>query len=247
MSHEETFSAALRAELDAVVARYEALVRALASARGGESDTLRAEAARLAAENQRLSSIAAEQRAEIKALGARVAVLDRSLAEAVARADRLEGEAHAAMESTLSYEEQFTSERRFVEACKDLAGTLLAEALSTALGRPLDPGSATYAALKARGLEPALIAAFKDRGRTAAAAPLLERERTALAALAMIASCDLVVPASGTRFSAGSMEKASLVSSPAEEGNVVDCTMPGLRRAGTEGALVFPRVVVASG
>ncbi len=247
MGHEESFSAALRAELDAVVARYEALVRALAAARGGESDALRAEAARLAGENQRLSSVAAEQRAAIAALEARVAGLDASLADARARADKLEGEAHAALEATLSYEEQFTGERRFVEACRDLGGTLLAEALATALGRPIEPGSATYAALKARGLESALVAAFKDRGRTASAAPLLERERNALAALAMIASCEVVVPAAGTRFSAGSMEKGSLVSSPSEEGNVVDCTMPGLRRAGTEGALVFPRVVVASG
>ena len=247
MSSEETFSAALRAEIDAIVARYEALVRALASARGRETDALRAEAARLAGENQRLSAAATDHRAAVATLEARVGLLERSLEEARARAQQLEGEAHAALEATLSYEEQFTGERRFVEACKDLAGTLLGEALAAAVGRPLEPGSATYAALKARGLEAALVAAFKDRGRSAASAPLLERERNALAPLATTASCDLLVPTAGTRFSAASMEKASLVSAPAEEGNVIDCTMPGLRRAGTDGALVFPKVVVASG
>ncbi len=131
---EETFAAALRAELDAVVARYEALVRALASARSHETDALRAEAARLAGENQRLAAAAADHRAALAALEARVAGLDRDLAEARARADRLEGEAHAALEATLSYEEQFTAERRFVEACRDLGGTLLGDALAAAAG-----------------------------------------------------------------------------------------------------------------
>ena len=68
---EETFAAALRAELDAVVARYEALVRVLASAGGRETEALRAEAARLAAENQKLRGEADARAAELAALRAR--------------------------------------------------------------------------------------------------------------------------------------------------------------------------------
>ena len=80
-----------------------------------------------------------------------------------------------------------------------------------------------------------------------AQAPLLEREKSALPGMAAAAGCELIAPATGTKFSPQSMEKASTVSEPAEEGNVVECAMPGLRRSGTEGALVFPRVVVATG
>jgi hypothetical protein len=244
---DETFAAALRAELDAVVARYEALARALATLGSRETEALRAEAARLAAENQKLRADAADQRVEVASLRMRVEDLGRELADARARARQLEAEAQAALSATLAYEEQFAAERRFVEASRDLGGSLLGEALVAAAGRPLDASSATYAALKARGLEAALCNAVKDRGRSAASAPLLERERSALQALAAIAGCELIAPSPGTRFSAASMEKAGLVSEPAEEGNVVECAVPGLRRAGTDGALVFPRVVVATG
>ncbi len=244
---DESFSSALRVELDAVVGRYEALVRAVASLGGRETEALRAEAARLAAENQKLRSEAGDQKAEIAALQTRVEDLDRALADARGRAEKLEGVAHAAMEQTLSYEEQFTAEKHFVEACRDLGGSLLGEALAAAVGRPLEVGSATYAALKARGLETSLVNAVKDRGRTSVSAPLLERELRALQALAMIAGCELITPGAGTRYSAASMERAGSVSDPAEEGNVIACAVPGIRRAGTEGALVFPRVVVATG
>jgi hypothetical protein len=245
--HDPSFAGALRAELDAVVARYEALVRALASAGGRETEALRAEAARLAAENQKLRADADARAAELASLKTRAEDLARDLAEARARADRLEGVAQAAVEQTLSYEEQFTAERRFVEAARDLAGSLLGEALAAVAGQPFTPGSATYAALKARGLEATLAAAVKARGRTAGSAHLLDRERAGLQALAAVAGCELITPAAGTRFSATTMEKAGQVSEPAEEGNVVACAVPGLRRIGTEGALVFPRVVVATG
>jgi hypothetical protein len=247
VSHDETFAEALRAEIVAVVCRYEALVRTVTALGSRETDALRAEAATLAADNHRLRAAAAEARDELTTLRARVADLSRDLEEARVRADRLEGQAHAAMEATLSYEEQFTAEKRFVEAGRDLTGSLLGDALVAAAGRALDATSASYAALKARGLTAALTAALKDRGRTALSAPLLEKERTALVALAMIAGCELVTPEPGTRFVAASMEKAGQVSEPAEEGNVIECALPGLRRAGTEGALVFPRVVVATG
>jgi hypothetical protein len=247
---DETFAAALRAEIDAVVGRYEALVRALGALGGREVEALRAandRAAALAAENQRLRAEAADRKAEVAALTARVTELSGALDEARTRAERLAGEAHAALEATLSYEEQFAPEKRFLEAARDLGGSLLGEALVAAVGRPLEAGSAAYAALKSRGLEASLVAAVRDRGRSVASAPLLPRERAALVGLAAAASCDLIAPAAGTRFSAGAMEKASTVSEPAEEGNVLECAIPGLRRAGTEGALVFPRVVVATG
>jgi hypothetical protein len=173
--------------------------------------------------------------------------LGRELAEARSRADRLQGVAQAAVEQTLSYEEQFTAEKRFVEAAQDLGGSLLGEALAAVVGRALAPGSATYAALKARGLEATLAAAVKDRGRTAGTAHLLDRERAGLQALAAVAGCELITPPAGTRFSAAVMEKAGQVSEPAEEGNVIACAVPGLRRVGTDGALIFPRVVVATG
>jgi hypothetical protein len=244
---EDTFAAALRTELDAVVARYEALSRAVAQLGNRETDALRTEAARLAAENHKLRAEASDYKAEAQRLHARVEELQRALDAAHARAERLEGEAHAALEATLSYEEQFTSEKRFVEAARDLGGSLLGEALAAAVGRALEASSASFAALKARGVEAALSAALKDRGRSVATAPLLERERSALTALATIAGCELIAPGPGTRFSAAAMEKAGQVSEPAEEGNVIACALPGLRRAGTEGALVFPRVVVATG
>ena len=101
--------------------------------------------------------------------------------------------------------------------------------------------------MKGRGLEIILTSTFKERGRSIVQAPLLERERAALPGIAAAAGCELVVPAPGTRFAATAMDKASSVSQPAEEGNVVECLMPGARRSGTEGALVLPRVVVATG
>jgi hypothetical protein len=244
---EETFAAALRAEIDAVVGRYEALVRALAQAGGRETEALRAEASRLAAENQRLHAAEVEARAAIARLETRVADLTRELAEVRARGEKLEEEARSASARTAAYEEQFTAEKAFVDACRDLRDTLLGEAFAGTLGRPLEASTAVYAALKSRGLEGALVSAFRDRGKSAVSAPLLERERAALPAVAAAAGCELITPPAGTRFSAQSMEKASTVSDPAEEGNVVDCAMPGLRRSGTEGALVFPRVVVATG
>jgi hypothetical protein len=243
----ETFAAALRAEIDAVVGRYEALVKALAEMSRRDADALRADAARLVGENERLRAEAAAQGVEVTRLQARLAEVERALAEAATRGEKLERDAQAALEASAAYEEQFAGEKKFVEACRELGGSLLGEALAGAVGRELSATSATYAALKARGLEAALVTAVKDRGRSSGQASLLDRERIALAALAAVAGCELITPAAGTKFTAASMEKAASLSDPAEEGNVVGCAMPGLRRAGTEGALVFPRVVVATG
>jgi hypothetical protein len=246
-----TFAAALRAEIDAVVVRYEALARAheetLSAFRTREMDGLGKELAEARVERDRLRVEATEQRSEIATLRAEVQTLSRELEAAVSRASALEGAAREAGETARALSEQFASEDRFVTACSGLEGSLLGEALKSALGRDLAPNPATYAALKGRGLEIILTLTFKERGRSIVQAPLLERERTALPGIAAAAGCELVIPAPGTRFAAAAMDKASSVSQPAEEGNVVECLMPGGRRSGTEGALVLPRVVVATG
>ena len=250
----ETFANALRAEIDAVVVRYEALVAsqretfALAAAR--EADALRAEIAALREGRDRGAAEIAELRAEIAALRIRADVgarAEAALTEARARIEALEREVRAGNAAASALQEQFAAEGRFVESHGALAGTLFAEAVRGALGREIEPSPAAYAALKAKGLEAVLVNAFKDRGRSISQAPLLERERTALAPLAAAAGCELVVPDAGIRFSSSSMDKAATAHDPAEEGNVVQCLLPGLRRAGTEGALVFPRVLVATG
>lgn len=243
----ETFAGALRAEIEAVVARWDALAaareEALAAARDGKVAALEAEIERLRAE-------AAERRADEEtadALRARVGELVREITDARAKIRELEDQARAALETTHELEVQFSAERRFVTACRGLGGSLLGEALKAAVGREIESSSATYGALKARGLEVVVTQAMKERGRSAVSAPLLERERGALPEIAAAAGCELIVPPAGTRFSALAMEKASTVSDPAEEGNVIECLVPGVRRSGTDGALVFPRVVVASG
>jgi hypothetical protein len=246
-----TFAAALRAEIDAVVARYEALARAheetLSAVRARESDALGQELAVIRVERDRLRIEAGEQKAEIATLRAEIQAISRDLEAARGRASALEGAAREAGETARALSEQFAAEDRFVTACAGLDGSLLGEALKSALGREIAANPATYAALKGRGLEIILSLTFKERGRSVVQAPLLERERAALPGLAAAAGCELVTPTPGTRFAATSMDKASSVSQPAEEGNVVECLIPGARRSGTEGALVLPRVVVATG
>jgi hypothetical protein len=246
-----TFAAALRAEIDAVVARYEALARAheetLSAFRARETEALGQELALARVERDRLRVETGEQKAEIATLRAEVRALSRDLEVAGSRASELEGAAREAGEAARALSEQFAAEDRFVTACSGLEGSLLGEALKSALGREIVPNPATYAALKGRGLEVILTLTFKERGRSIVQAPLLERERAALPGIAAAAGCELLIPAPGTRFAAGAMDKAGSVSQPAEEGNVVECLMPGGRRTGTEGALVLPRVVVATG
>ena len=237
----ETFSAALRAEIEAVVMRYEALVssRVEAAERDGSAGA-RDELAKLRAERDEMSR-------ELATLRVQRERLSLELDGARERIAALEAEVRAGVAAASALEEQFSAEKRFVSACDEVSGTMLEGALRSAIGRDLAASPALYAALKAKGLEGVLVGAFKERGRTIAHAPLLERERAPLSALASAAGCELVAPTAGTRFSTSSMEKAATASDPAEEGNVVDCLLPGLRRAGTEGLLVFPRVRVATG
>lgn len=247
----ETFAAAMKAELDAVVARYEALVRAhseaLAAAQGAARDR---EMSAKSAEAAAFQSEAASLKAEVASLRAENLALSTEVASLKAENERLRAETErlgAVAAAAQAIEETFSSERKFVEACAGMEGSLLMESIRGAFGRDLGASPSIYAALKGRGLDGLLTQAIKDRGRSAVHAPLLERERAALAALAAAAGCDLIVPKAGARFSSSSMDKASTASEPAEEGNVLECLIPGLRLTGTEGALVFPRVVVASG
>jgi hypothetical protein len=233
------------------VARYEALCRAheetLSVVRARDSEALGQELASARVERDRLRIEAGEQKAEIATLRVEIQAISRDLEVARARAAELEGAAREAGETVRALSEQFAAEDRFVTACAGLEGSLLGEALKTSLGREIVANPATYAALKGRGLEIILSLTFKERGRSVVQAPLLERERAALPGLAAAAGCELLTPTAGTRFTATAMDKASSVSQPAEEGNVVECLIPGARRSGTEGALVLPRVVVATG
>lgn len=254
----ESFADALRIELAAVVTRYEALVKAHAEAlsleRDRKEEELRGEIAALKAEVERLRAgesegqgVTAKLRAQVDELTAELGRAREEAAQERKKAAEAAARAETATEAAQALEGTFVAEKRFAEACRGLEGSLLMEAIRGALGRDIDATPATLAALKARGLELLLTQSVKERGRSAPAAPLLERERAALPGLAASAGCELFTPQAGTRFSAASMDKASTVSDPAEEGNVVECLVPGIRLAGTEGALVFPRVVVAAG
>jgi len=254
----ETFSNALRSEIDALLTRYEALVKARLEDQerlgSRDADSLRIEMAALRHErdtfSRELSSLRSERddlQHKLSSLKTEREGLERELSRLTSENETLREQAQAGAAAASALEEQFASEKRFVLACASSSGTMLDDALKTAIGRDLDPGPALYSALKSRGLEVVLVAAVKDRGRTVAQAPLLEREKSVLPALATAAGCDLVIPTHGTRFQSSSMDKAATAIDPAEEGNVVECLLPGLRRAGTEGSLVFPRVRVATG
>ncbi|MCS6902301.1 MAG: hypothetical protein RMJ98_21905 [Myxococcales bacterium] len=301
----DPFAHALRAEIEAIIARYEALTRAhqetLAAAREHEISKLRNDLASLLADRQRARAQEAEVRAQLRASQERTVQLERSLEdtrkqldEARRRAEILQAEARAAVDrerdearkakadlqalldeahrqldqaraeatrrlaqvegalrevrqEAESLSEAFASERAFVEACQAIEGTALHEALRQAFGEDFSLQPSTYAALKARRLDAILTHAFKERGRLIIAAPLSPIERAALPRLAGASGCELIEPEQGVRFSSSSMDKAGVQPDPAEEGNVLGCLMPGLRLVGTEGALVFPRVIVASG
>lgn len=272
----DAFSAALRAEIEAVVARYEALARAhqesLFAIREQEVAKLRADVATLIAERERGKQAEADLKARLAESMTRAERLERELAtaraaiedeqrqtrEAKARAEALAAESRRRVEqlgaeleraqsTAASLGEAFATERSFVEATRGLEGTLLYESLRAALGVEPAPSPSVFSELKSRRPETVLLQTVKDRGRTAASAPLSERESQALRKLAEAAGCELIVPERGVRFSSASMEKGATRSDPAEEGNVLDTLVPGLRMAGTEGAMVFPRVLVATG
>jgi hypothetical protein len=272
----DPFVLALRAEIEAIVARYEALSRshqeALAAAREHEITKLRNDLAALLADRERTRAQEADARSQLKAAQERASLLECSLAdtkkqldearrqldevrrqldearaEASKRLAQVEGALREVQQEAESLSEAFASERIFIETCQSIAGTSLYDALRQAFGDEFSPQPSTYAALKARRPDAILTHAFKERGRLIVTAPLTTVERAALPRLAEASGCELIEPEQGVRFASSSMDKASTRPDPAEEGNVLDCLMPGLRLVGTEGALVFPRVLVASG
>lgn len=271
-----SFSQALRAELDAVIARYEALVRArqewLASSHSQKSqslrddlrvaeqerDRLRAEIATLEQKVAKLEGKLEQRSAEITTLREKVeAERERTLeassraAESLAEARLQIGELTAKLdlvaEESRVFEATFAAEVSFVEACLELSNTALLDAIEHTSGATMALEPAVYGALKAERLDVVLTRAVRHRGRSVVDKPLERDERKGLEALADAAGCELIVPELGARFSNDEMEKVATAPDPAEEGNVLACLMPGLRLAGSEGALVFPKVKVAVG
>ncbi len=265
----DPFAAALRAELDAVVARYEAMARAhheaLAGATRERAEAAQRQAESLAVERDALRARDADARSRLSQLSARVEALEADAtrdrarfeaelgrereraARAEERAEALARELAVARQAGEALEGAFAAERAFVEAALTVRDAPLFGALGLGLGRPLESTPAAFAALKERRPDAVLAFALKERGRLLAQTPLGAAERVALTRLAEAADGELIDPAPGTRFSSQAMEKAGTVSDPAEEGNVARCALPGLRLRGTDGALVFPRVVVATG
>jgi len=203
-------------------------------------------------ERNSVNAAAAQLRAQKKQLEEQVAELSQKLSEATEALEQERQRARTAssMADELSEDmkvlaDAFAKETAFVAAAAELAGTKLGRALEQALGRPLGADAATYAELKAARPDVVLTHAFKSRGRRIVTQPLGAEERAALDSLAAAAGCELIEPELGTRFSSLSMDKADTAPDPAEADNVLECLMPGLRLAGSDGSLVFPRVRVA--
>jgi predicted RNase H-like nuclease (RuvC/YqgF family) len=263
------FPQALRAELDAVILRYEALVRlqheALAAAHERDAGAMRAERDRLQDRvlefTQRVNKLETtlEQRDErIATLQMKVEEETRRANDASMRADRAMAEAHEQIarlhakldltaEESRVFADVFASEIAFVKACEGEKDSSLIDAIREAAGCDLEATPSAYGALKQARLDVVLTRAVRERGKTAIELPLSQGERTALTALAQAAGCELIEPPLGARFDAEMMDKVATALDPSEEGNVLACSMPGLRLAGTEGALVFPKVKVAAG
>ena len=252
MSREESpWSVALRASLDAVVLQFEAQVRALHELQAQREHTLRAE---LTVKDDALRSARAEIAAKDDALRALDAALQREAAEAARLREALrvaESDAVRARQSLAEKSqeldvlgEQFAAEAGFVEGALLAASSVLTDALTAALGAPLEPNPQCYGALKSKRMDLVLGAAMRERGRTVARAPLTEAEGRALAAMATAAGCELAPVTRGTRYASATMEKVGTRVDPADEDLVLECAMPGLRILGAPGLAVQPRVIV---
>ncbi len=261
----EPFVTALRAEIDAVVARYEAMVRAHQEAVDAVSQdqlrTLKARTDVLERERTELVSALQAREAEAARLHARIAELEQTLTqsrEAAARAalaadqaeqhtQRLQARLDEVAGLSRMLDEVFDGERRFVAAYQRAVGTPFGEAVERAVGMPVTASPETFGAIKAKRADVLLTHAIQDRGARVAMNPLVDAERAAMQGMAEAAGCELIVPEAGTRYSSQGMEKVATLRDPAEDGNVVECMMPGLRLRGSAGALVFPKVKVGVG
>ncbi|MBK8694572.1 MAG: hypothetical protein IPN17_20400 [Deltaproteobacteria bacterium] len=258
------WTVALRSQLDAVVAQFEAQLRqhvaysnashgrelaglnariteldqSLVASRAVQSQQA-AELARLLGERERWTL---EARQLQDALRAQTAELTRLRDELAERDD----EARTLAMQVQSLDAQFASERDFVAALLGVSGSQLFDAAQATLGAALDATPGCYGALKAKRMDVVLAGAMRERGRSAVRSTLGDDERRALSRAAAAAGCELVEAALGQRYSAASMDKAGERAEPAEEGLVVACVMPGLRLAGSAGSLVHPRVIVGT-
>ncbi len=216
-----------RSVADLLTAREQELgrLRADLEARHAEVVTLTGELERARAENARLVAEGEERRDEVR---------------------RLESSLAALGQQVQTLDEQFVAERAFVAALLTASGTPLFDAAQLALGQPVEATPGCYGALKARKPDALLALVVRERGRTVARNALTASERSALAALAEASGCELIEVPPGARFVSATMEKAATRSEPSEEDHVLECLMPGLRLAGTQGGLVHPRVLVAT-
>jgi len=262
---------AMRAELDALVTRFEAQLKQhvshTAGARREELDALEqqvtafaarlqqseAATAALQSELDRARAEAAERAAanqQLAAANQQLASANERLAADLARAEaevaRLTASLRDVGARARSLDEQFVAERSYVEALTRAGGTLLFDVAQLTLGQSLEATPACFGALKARKLDAALAAVVRERGRTVTRHPLTAVEQEALAAAALAAGCELITVAAGQRFTSATMEKAGTRPEPAEEDHVLECVMPGVRLAGGQGAAVHPRVLVAT-
>lgn len=262
---------AMRAELDAVVLRFEAQLKqhvaSSAGAHRAELDAARRatdEAAmrtrELDAKTAALTETLAQRDAKVAALTESLKQRDDevarlkaalSLAETAARTqaaalDEARGRLSELGSRVQSLDEQFVTERAFVRALSRVAGAGLYEAAAGAFGASFDESPASLGALKAKKCETILAAAVRERGRSVTRNPLTREERDALVGLAELARCVLLDVPAGTRFASATMEKVATRAEPAEEDHVLECLMPGLRLGDSQGAVVHPKVVVAT-
>ena len=260
----QAWTVALRAQLDAVVAQFEAQLRQhvahsnaehardLAGFRGRITELEQSlaaahaahaqqgvEHARLLGERERWMLEAQQLQDALRGQTAELAGLRDSLRDRDDQARTL-----AAQVQTL--DAQFTAEREFVAALVGVSGSQIIEATQAALGVALEATPVCYGALKAKRLDAVLTAAMRERGRSAVRASLTDDERRGLLGAASAAGCELVEAAVGARFGAATMDKAGERAEPADEGLVVACVMPGLRLAGSAGSLLHPRVIVGT-
>lgn len=248
---------AMRAELDAVTLRFEAqLKQHVAATAGARREELDALAQQLAAANVRVAE--SEQRAG--ELSARLTERDAEIARMRALHDEAAREIaalHAELDEArrtlgemgarvTSLDAQFASERAFVGAVTGVAGTLLFEVSAQVFGQALEATPTCYGAIKARKADVLLAAIVRERGRSVTRYALSREEREALGALAEASGCALIEVAPGARFASASMEKVATRSEPADEDHVLACLMPGVRLAESQGAVVHPKVVVAT-
>ncbi len=255
---EASFVQALRAEIDAVVARYEALVRSQRAAiessyerdvqaMRGEVESLRRQRGELERQVQQAGQRTAECEREAREVREASSREAQSLAEARTKIGELNARLDLVAEQSRVFEEVFAGEVAFTRACLGIASTPLLQAVNEAAGIEVEMTPEVYGALKRERLDAVLTRALRDRGRSVVAHPLADAEREALMVLAKAAGCEIIEPDLGARYEADQMDKVASAPDPAEESNVLACLLPGLRLAGSSGALVFPKVKVAVG